>query len=148
MLAATIIPAMLWLVWRMPEAQRFRRQDGEPRRRAQERAPILRAGPEADRSRGRVEPRPEPVIDHREGQDVAFERDSTRKAVAEMLKKNLDETERNVFTLHYGDDLPLDAITRLLNLQNASGAKAYIVSAKRKLARFVHQQNALGRRAV
>jgi hypothetical protein len=31
--------------------------------------------------------------------------------------------------------MPLDAITRLLRLENQSGAKAYIVSAKRKLAR-------------
>ena len=34
-----------------------------------------------------------------------------------------------------GDDLPLDAITRLLGLSNRAGAKAYIVSARRKLRR-------------
>ena len=32
------------------------------------------------------------------------------------------------------EDMPLDAITRLLRLENKSGAKAFIVSAKRKLA--------------
>jgi hypothetical protein len=35
--------------------------------------------------------------------------------------------------LHYGDEMTLDAITRLLALTNMSGAKAYIVSARRKL---------------
>jgi RNA polymerase sigma-70 factor (ECF subfamily) len=57
------------------------------------------------------------------------------RRLMEFLSATLDETERIVFTLHYGDDVPLDTITRLLGLENASGAKAYIVSAKRKLAR-------------
>jgi hypothetical protein len=35
--------------------------------------------------------------------------------------------------LHYGFDVPLDNITKSLSLQNKSGAKAYIVSARRKL---------------
>jgi hypothetical protein len=35
--------------------------------------------------------------------------------------------------MHFGEELPLDVITRMLNLTNASGAKAYLVSAKRKL---------------
>jgi len=37
--------------------------------------------------------------------------------------------------MHFGEELPLDVITRMLNLSNASGAKAYLVSAKRKLDR-------------
>ena len=52
-----------------------------------------------------------------------------------FLSATLDETERIVFTLHYGNDMPLAAITGALKLRNASGAKAYIVSARRKLAR-------------
>ncbi len=60
---------------------------------------------------------------------------SRARRLNEFLRSTLDEQERTVFTLHYGDDMPLDAITRMLGLQNASGAKAYIVSAKRKLAR-------------
>jgi hypothetical protein len=38
-------------------------------------------------------------------------------------------------TLHYVNELPLDAVSRMLGLTNASGAKAYIVSARRKLRR-------------
>jgi len=36
-------------------------------------------------------------------------------------------------TLHYGHDVPLATITRELALDNPSGAKAYIVNARRKL---------------
>jgi DNA-directed RNA polymerase specialized sigma24 family protein len=62
-------------------------------------------------------------------------RSSTSRRLQQLLTATLDETERTVFTLHYGEELPLDAITRLLRLENSSGAKAYIVSAKRKLSR-------------
>ena len=61
-----------------------------------------------------------------------------------MLLETLDDTERAVFVLHYGDDVPLEAIGRLLQLQNTSGAKAFIVSAKRKLARAVKRIAARG----
>src|SRR5919106_461722 len=47
--------------------------------------------------------------------------------------------------VHDGDDMPLAAITRLLRLENASGAKAYIVSAKRKLARAARRLRAKGK---
>jgi RNA polymerase sigma-70 factor (ECF subfamily) len=54
-------------------------------------------------------------------------------AVHALMNDVLDETEKRVMTLHYGHDMRLDAITTALGLTNASGAKAYIVSAKRKL---------------
>jgi len=57
--------------------------------------------------------------------------------VRDLVRDSLSETEARVMTLHYAEELPLDAVTRLLKLDNASGAKAYIVSAKRKLARAV-----------
>jgi RNA polymerase sigma-70 factor, ECF subfamily len=69
------------------------------------------------------------------GPDDIAEQKSQARRLMQLLSTTLDDTERIVFTLHYGDELPLAAITRLLGLQNASGAKAYIVSAKRKLAR-------------
>lgn len=86
------------------------------------------------------------IADERETPHTALERASTGKVVSEMLNTSLDETEKRVFTLHFGEELPLDAITRLLNLENASGAKAYIVSAKRKLARLVQQRAAREKR--
>ncbi len=57
----------------------------------------------------------------------------TVRLVRKLLDDHLDETEKKVLTLHYVEETPLDAITRLLGLTNASGAKAYIVSARRKL---------------
>jgi len=68
------------------------------------------------------------------------ERQSSAKMVSELLNGSLDDTEKVVFTLHYGEDMPLDTISRMLRLENQSGAKAYIVSAKRKLARLVQQR--------
>lgn len=63
-----------------------------------------------------------------------------------VLLDTLDATERAVFVLHYGDELSLDTVTRTLGLDNASGAKAYVVSAKRKLARAVRRIAARGGR--
>ena len=60
----------------------------------------------------------------------------------------LDETGLQVMTLHYAEEMPLDAITRLLSLKNTSGAKAYIVSAKRKLSTAVARRKYAGVRPV
>ncbi|MBA3912446.1 MAG: sigma-70 family RNA polymerase sigma factor [Acidobacteriales bacterium] len=72
---------------------------------------------------------------------AAMEDQSKAAYVTEVLNRTLDDTEKAVFTLHFAEELPLDAITRLLNLENKSGAKAYIVSAKRKLARLLPSRN-------
>ena len=64
--------------------------------------------------------------------------------VREFLTATLDRLERVVFVLHYGDDMSLDTITRLLRLENTSGAKAYIVSARRKVARATGRLKARG----
>ena len=74
---------------------------------------------------------------HEPGPDAALEREGSAGLVRALLDQALDETEKKVFTLHYGDEVPLDVITRLLGLTNRSGAKAFIVSARRKLARAV-----------
>jgi len=65
-----------------------------------------------------------------------------RTVVRAMMDEVLDETEKRVMTLHYGHDMPLGAITEALGLTNASGAKAYIVSAKRKLNAAMKKWNA------
>ena len=49
------------------------------------------------------------------------------------IRHSLEETERRVFVMHFLDEMPLDSITRILGLTNPSGAKAFIVSARRKL---------------
>lgn len=58
-----------------------------------------------------------------------------KKWIVELLT----EQERQVYSLHYAEGLPLDQITRLLQLENSSGAKAFIVSARRKLSEAVRR---------
>lgn len=72
-----------------------------------------------------------------ESPDVAIEREQLAAIARQLVCETLEETEKTVFTLHFADEIPLDVITRILNLTNASGAKAYLVSAKRKLERAV-----------
>jgi len=64
---------------------------------------------------------------------AALDARDARHIVRSLMDKVLNETEKRVMTLHYGHDMRLDAITDALGLTNPSGAKAYIVSAKRKL---------------
>jgi len=64
---------------------------------------------------------------------AALDARDARTLVRTMMDEVLDETEKRVMTLHYGHDMRLDAITTALGLTNTSGAKAFIVSAKRKL---------------
>jgi RNA polymerase sigma-70 factor (ECF subfamily) len=80
------------------------------------------------------------------GPEQIASQNSAARRLHDFLATTLDETELTVFTLHYGDDMSLDAVTRLLHLENASGAKAYIVSARRKLARAAQRMSARGER--
>lgn len=64
----------------------------------------------------------------------AIEQAEMAALARELMAECLDETERRVMVLHYGEDVPLADVTRVLGLSNSSGAKAYIVSAKRKLS--------------
>jgi RNA polymerase sigma-70 factor, ECF subfamily len=60
-----------------------------------------------------------------------------------MRDAHLDPIEARAFQLHYGDDMPLQAVTARLGLTNPSGARAHIVSAKRKLRRSAERSKAL-----
>ena len=53
--------------------------------------------------------------------------------VLRMMHRTLEPLEIRVMTLHYAHEVPLATITRQLELTNPSGAKAYIVNARRKL---------------
>lgn len=77
-----------------------------------------------------------PLVDN--GALRALEIFEARRIVVRLMQDALLEpVERRVFLLHYGGDMPLDLVTRDLRLSNRSGAKAQIVSAKRKLGRAV-----------
>ncbi|QOY88148.1 RNA polymerase sigma factor [Paludibaculum fermentans] len=73
---------------------------------------------------------------------AVLEREAALRAMRALIRETLDETEQQVMVLHYSDELPLEAVTRVLRLTNASGAKAFIVSAKRKLQTAVRRLHA------
>ena len=64
---------------------------------------------------------------------ATVEMDQLRRKNWQFILDTLDQTEAKVMLLHYGQELPLNDVSRMLGLTNKSGAKAYIVSAKRKL---------------
>jgi RNA polymerase sigma-70 factor (ECF subfamily) len=64
---------------------------------------------------------------------AAVEMEQSRLKSWRFILDTLDKTEARVMLLHYGQELPLNTVSRMLGLTNKSGAKAYIVSAKRKL---------------
>lgn len=68
---------------------------------------------------------------------AALQKEEVLRSMRALISETLDPTEAQVMTMHYAEDISLDAITRLLGLTNASGAKAYVVSAKRKLGAAV-----------
>jgi len=72
---------------------------------------------------------------------AALDARDARTLVRAVMDDVLDETEKRVMMLHYGHDMRLDAITTALGLTNTSGAKAYIVSARRKLNAAVKRWN-------
>lgn len=67
--------------------------------------------------------------------DSAIEQRESRELMRKLIRESLDDTETKVMTLHYVHEVSLDAVSRMLGLPNDSGAKAYVVSARRKLKR-------------
>ena len=59
-----------------------------------------------------------------------------------LIEQNLDPIEKKVMVMHFAGDMSLEAVSRLMGLTNASGARAHIVSAKRKLARAMERWKA------
>lgn len=64
----------------------------------------------------------------------SLEREESIAVMRSFIEQNLDDVERKVVVLHLSEEIGLDAITRLLELKNPSGARAYMLSAKRKLS--------------
>lgn len=90
---------------------------------------------------------PEPV-EPSPGAEQEVEQGEILAAFREALEKDLEPLEAKALYLHYVDGVPLAALTDLLKLTNKSGAKACIVSGKRKLerrfGRWLARQSARG----
>ena len=65
--------------------------------------------------------------------DLALERHQEFCIVWRLVSAALNPLEARVMAMHYGFELPLAVITKQLALSNPSGAKAYVVNARRKL---------------
>ena len=90
----------------------------------------------------------EQLADRSAGPHLQLEQRDAAVLLRSLVHENLTEEETRAMTLHYGEEMPLEAVTRLMNLNNESGAKAYIVSAKRKLARAVQRWKAREQRGA
>ncbi len=65
--------------------------------------------------------------------DIVIEKRERQREAWRMIGSALEPMEARVMALHYGYELPLAMITQQLALTNPSGAKAYVVNARRKL---------------
>jgi RNA polymerase sigma factor (sigma-70 family) len=80
--------------------------------------------------------------------DVAIERKQRHREMWRVIGAALEPTEARVMALHYGYELPLAEITQQLALTNPSGAKAYVVNARRKLDRVIKRRISFSRTAA
>jgi len=71
---------------------------------------------------------------HSDDFDVRLERQEELQMLRELMRQTLSDTEQKVLLLHYGEEMKLNEVTRLLGLDNPSGAKAHVVNARRKLS--------------
>lgn len=89
------------------------------------------------RQRERIVSIEDSAIGHTMGTSPTIEKHLDRKEVlnvfSQVVNSALTDMERKVAYMHFADGLKLPEITSLLALTNKSGAKAYLVSAKRKL---------------
>jgi RNA polymerase sigma factor (sigma-70 family) len=72
--------------------------------------------------------------------DIQIERKQSHREMWRMIAATLEPMEARVMALHYGLEWPLAAITQRLELSNPSGAKAYVVNARRKLNLALQRQ--------
>jgi len=72
--------------------------------------------------------------------DLAAELGDISRRMLLFMTRTLDPLEVRIMALHYGHDVPLATITRQLALDNPSGAKAYIVNARRKLQAVIQRR--------
>jgi len=86
---------------------------------------------------GRSDSLPLELIDHSGDVHAGVERTQSFERLWRLVDRTLTALEKRVMALHYGQEITLDVITRELMLSNPSGAKAYLVNAKRKLKRML-----------
>jgi RNA polymerase sigma-70 factor (ECF subfamily) len=71
---------------------------------------------------------------------AAIERSQSARLIRKLFSSALNPLEARIMSMHYGGEIPLSAITQELALSNPSGAKAYVVNARRKLNKALGHQ--------
>jgi RNA polymerase sigma-70 factor (ECF subfamily) len=89
-----------------------------------------------------IEPLENTLVDPQPSPFDTVEKENAEADVREMMRQELTETESRVLVMFYGEEIPLHVVTRLLGLENASGAKAYLMSARRKLSTVLRRRKA------
>lgn len=64
---------------------------------------------------------------------TVLEDEQAARRVRDLLQMHLDETERTALWMSIEERLPVEEITRLLGLENATGARGLLQRARRKL---------------
>ena len=75
--------------------------------------------------------------------EAALGQKQEQRRLLRIIADRLNGLEAKVMALHYGHDVPISVVTSMLALKNRSGAKAYIVSARRKLTKIGAREQAL-----
>ncbi len=68
--------------------------------------------------------------------ETSAAREQVLERLGQAMRQDLTPMEARVVYLHYVDGLTLPAITKLLGLENRSGAKAHMVGGMRKLRKY------------
>lgn len=66
-------------------------------------------------------------------------RQTALETARRLIREALNDTERTVFTLHHGEELPAGVITKLLGLADSGGAEERIALSRRKLLEFARR---------
>ena len=79
------------------------------------------------------------LVDRYSDVHAGVERTQSFERLWRIVDRTLTALEKRIVALHYGHEVELAVITRELMLSNPSGAKAYIVNARRKLRRVASE---------
>jgi RNA polymerase sigma-70 factor (ECF subfamily) len=78
----------------------------------------------------------------RPGPDQVLEEHYDEDSLLALIRTHLDPREQEAIWLRCIERMPVDAITRLLRIEDASGARGLLQSARRKLRRALEQRDA------
>jgi RNA polymerase sigma-70 factor (ECF subfamily) len=76
---------------------------------------------------------PDSLADHQSRADRKIEEVEDEEAVLNLLRRHLDKKEQEALWLRCIEKVPVDTITQLLGIEHATGARAVLQSARRKL---------------